>query len=165
MTTESKGNISSQKQHLRRFLAVQALFALDSSADPAGTLRLLADDWELLGFHGDELEIDDETASQLPAISAEDCGAAVQWAERVWSHLDQVDSLIAPCLRGWRLPRLDGVDRAILRLCFFASRVEGSVNDAVAASEAVILAKAMGGEQSAKFVNGVIGSIMGGEGQ
>jgi len=51
------------------------------------------------------------------------------------------------------------VDRNILRLAIFEILLDNKVPVKVAINEAVELAKSFGGENSPKFVNGVLGSV------
>ena len=74
------------------------------------------------------------------------------------SELDQVIEKAAP---EWPIDRISPVDRNILRLglyeLLFADRKE--VPAKVAINEAIELAKQFGGENSSRFVNGVLGAV------
>lgn len=74
------------------------------------------------------------------------------------SDLDQIIVKAAP---EWPIERISPVDRNILRLglfeLLFADRKE--VPAKVAINEAIELAKQFGGENSSKFVNGVLGAV------
>lgn len=74
------------------------------------------------------------------------------------SELDQVITKAAP---EWPIDRISPVDRNILRLglyeLLFADRKE--VPAKVAINEAIELAKQFGGENSSRFVNGVLGAV------
>lgn len=73
-------------------------------------------------------------------------------------ELDQVIEKAAP---DWPIDRIAPVDRNILRLglyeLLFADR--GEVPAKVAINEAIELAKQFGGENSSRFVNGVLGAV------
>lgn len=73
-------------------------------------------------------------------------------------ELDQVIEKAAP---EWPIDRISPVDRNILRLglfeLLFADRAE--VPAKVAINEAIELAKQFGGENSSRFVNGVLGAV------
>lgn len=56
----------------------------------------------------------------------------------------------------WRVERMSGVDRNILRLALHESGREDAVPPAVIIDEAIELAKKFGGEHSGAFVNGVL---------
>lgn len=74
------------------------------------------------------------------------------------SELDQVIEKAAP---DWPIDRISPVDRNILRLglyeLLFSDR--GEVPAKVAINEAIELAKQFGGENSSRFVNGVLGAV------
>ena len=58
----------------------------------------------------------------------------------------------------WPVAQLSPVDRNVLRLAMYEILPGSSVPPKVAINEAVELAKEFGGEASARFVNGVLGS-------
>lgn len=76
------------------------------------------------------------------------------------SNKEKLDELICRNLRGWTFDRISAVDRNILRMAAFEIVYAKDIPDAVAANEAVEMAKIYGSENSSSFVNGVIGSII-----
>jgi transcription antitermination protein NusB len=78
----------------------------------------------------------------------------------VQEHQDQIDSLLAANARGWTLDRMPGVDRNILRIGAFELLWRADVPDAVAISEAVTLAGELSTDDSAGFVNGLLGRLL-----
>ena len=70
-----------------------------------------------------------------------------------------IDNNIQKYAPAWPVDQLATVDRNILRLAIFEILFDNKVPVKVAVSEAVELAKKFGSENSAKFVNGVLGSI------
>ena len=68
----------------------------------------------------------------------------------------EIDQTIIPYLQNWRLERLAAVDRSVLRLAAFELLYRTDIPPAVAINEAIELCKAFSGEESAKFVNGVL---------
>ena len=85
---------------------------------------------------------------------------AIRLVEGVVEHAHRIDELIATHARGWSLERLPDVDRAILRMATFELLWADDVPDAVVIDEAVELAKALSTDDSASFVNGVLGAIL-----
>ncbi|MGI8722587.1 MAG: transcription antitermination factor NusB [Geodermatophilaceae bacterium] len=79
--------------------------------------------------------------------------------EGVVAHQEEIDSLISGHARGWTLPRLPGVDRALLRIAIFELLHCPDVPDAVAIDEALDLAKSLSTDESAGFLNGVLGAV------
>jgi len=75
------------------------------------------------------------------------------------SRQDAIDAEIEATSQHWSLMRMPFVDRNILRLAVFEIVYEDEVPASVAINEAVELAKAYGGDDSPKFVNGVLGRI------
>lgn len=77
----------------------------------------------------------------------------------VIDHRSTIDQVISQTAPAWPLDQLAVVDRNILRLAIFEILVDNKVPVRAAINEAVELAKAFGGENSPKFVNGVLGSV------
>ena len=79
----------------------------------------------------------------------------------ILSKQKDLDSIIEKAAPDWPLDRIGAVDRNVLRLglfeLLFADKTE--VPAKVAINEAIELAKTFGGENSGKFVNGVLGSV------
>lgn len=71
--------------------------------------------------------------------------------------LDKQITLSAP---EWPLSRINKIDLAILRLAVFELLVKKTEPVKVVIDEAVELAKEFGSENSASFVNGVLGNIL-----
>lgn len=72
---------------------------------------------------------------------------------------DKLDALIADTATNWNVTRLLSVDRNIIRLALFEMLHVDDVDVAVTINEFVILAKAYGTDDSAAFVNGVLGQV------
>ena len=77
----------------------------------------------------------------------------------VSARLPELDALIEPVLENFRMERLSGVDRNILRVALYEMHHCPEVPPVVAISEAVEIAKRFGGEQSGRFVNGVLDKL------
>ncbi|MEE0775745.1 MAG: transcription antitermination protein NusB, partial [Bacillota bacterium] len=58
--------------------------------------------------------------------------------------------------RGWKLERINPVDRNLIRLALYEVRYVDDVPFEVALDEAVELAKAYGEDESYAFVNGIL---------
>lgn len=82
-------------------------------------------------------------------------------AEGVKSKFDELDSIIAKSAPEWPVSQLPIVDRNVLRIglyeLLFSDKDE--VPPRVAINEAIELAKSYGGQNSGKFINGVLGTI------
>lgn len=75
------------------------------------------------------------------------------------SRIDELDELIGATSEHWTVGRMPLVDRNILRIATYELLYVPEVPPSVAINEAVELAKVYGGEDSSKFVNGVLGRI------
>jgi transcription antitermination protein NusB len=77
----------------------------------------------------------------------------------VEKYLVAIDGTIGEVSENWAVSRMPLVDRNILRIATYEILYDTSVPASVAINEAVELAKVYGGEDSSKFVNGVLGKI------
>jgi len=82
-------------------------------------------------------------------------------ADGVMEKRKEIDSIITKAAPEWPIDKISTVDRNILRIglyeLLFGKREE--VPPKVAINEAIELAKTFGGENSGKFVNGVLGAV------
>ena len=83
----------------------------------------------------------------------------VRGVEDSRSDLDNVIQHYAPA---WPVAQLSLVDRNILRIALFELLNTPKVPRKTAVNEAVELAKVFGSDSSARFINGVLGSVMNG---
>lgn len=74
-------------------------------------------------------------------------------------HQSRIDSIIEDISENWVLSRMPLVDRNILRLSVYEMLYRDDVPDSVSINEAVEMAKVYGGEDSSKFVNGILGRL------
>jgi N utilization substance protein B len=123
-------------------VALQALFA----ADMRGGLAETSLDW-LLEEEPLVSRARDFTETLLSGVGNN--GAA----------LDQLIQRYAPA---WPVNQLSLIDRNILRLALYELLYHVDTPPKTAVNEAVELAKIFGSESSARFVNGVLGSVMAG---
>lgn len=86
---------------------------------------------------------------------------AIQIARGVDANRERIDSALRAVSANWSLERMPGADRNLLRIAVYEMRflTDEEVSDAIVINEAVELAKAYGTDQSASFVNGVLGKI------
>jgi N utilization substance protein B len=80
-------------------------------------------------------------------------------AEGVEEHLAEIDELIETYAQGWTINRMPAIDRAIVRIGIWELRFNPEVPDGVAISEAIEAARTYSTEESAGFVNGLLGRI------
>jgi len=84
---------------------------------------------------------------------------AVEIVDGVVAHREQIDELVQTYARGWSLERMPAVDRALLRIAVWEMLFNDEVDDPVAISEVVALARKFSTDESPKFINGVLDRI------
>ena len=72
----------------------------------------------------------------------------------------KIDELITTYAQGWDMDRMPAIDRNILRIALFEILFKNDFDDQIAASEAVEIATELSTEDSAKYINGVLGRII-----
>jgi N utilization substance protein B len=127
------------RRHKGRVLALQAMFEMDSVG------------------HSPERSVD----MQLEGISAppELRAFALELAEGVLANRDRIDQVIRETAPAFPIDQIAVVDRNILRLAIYEILIDNKVPMRAAINEAIELAKEYGGENSPKFINGVLGSV------
>jgi N utilization substance protein B len=78
----------------------------------------------------------------------------------VEEHLLKIDELITTYAQGWDMDRMPAIDRNILRIALFEILWLSNLDDEVAVSEAVEIATELSTDDSAKYINGVLGRIV-----
>ncbi len=122
-----------------RAAALQALYEADTSGhEPLEALRRIA-------------------ASER--LSASAAAFAKDLIEGVLSQQDEIDEIIARAAPAWPVTQLAPIDRNVLRLAIRELLGDNGTPIRVVINEAVELAKRFGSDSSAKFVNGVLGTI------
>ena len=77
----------------------------------------------------------------------------------VIEHQEKIDRIIKPAAPEWPIAQIALVDLVILRVAIYELLFKREVPPKVAINEAVELAKAFGGPNSSKFINGVLGTV------
>jgi N utilization substance protein B len=86
-------------------------------------------------------------------------GYAADLVRGVAVHTARIDELISQYAEGWTMDRMPAVDRNVLRIGVYELLWADDVPDAVAISEAVLLAQDLSTEASPAFVNGLLARI------
>ena len=132
-------------RHLGRIIALQTLYEYDFR-ESAGDESVDLD--EILARN---LERYEDTIDDKDFVNKLVHGAGEKARE--------LDETIQPIAPEWPLDQISRIDRTILRLALFELlHLQDLVPPKVAINEAVELAKAFGGDNSSKFVNGVLGT-------
>ncbi len=130
-------------RHLSRSIVLQALFEWDFSGNPE-ELKVI---------------IDRDIAEFAPGHT--DAAFMYELAETVQRKQTIIDDIITKAAPEWPIEKISNVDRNILRMglaeLLFGDRDQ--VPPKVAINESIELAKNFGGENSGKFVNGVLGAV------
>ncbi len=85
---------------------------------------------------------------------------AVELATTADSHQAELDAIIEPKLKKWKLNRISKVSLATLRLAVSELYYEENIPVSVVINEAVELTKRFSGEEDASFVNGVLATVV-----
>ena len=139
---------TNDKRHEARIVALQALFewsfnSIDIETIAERDLVLdIADEENTVA----KAEIDSELVSFL--------------LKGTTNNLDTIDKIIEKAAPEWPLAQIAKIDLEILRIAIFELYIAASVPPKVAIDEAVELAKQFGGENSSKFINGVLGTVV-----
>ena len=131
-------------RHLGRIVALQTLYEAEfriSCNDP---------DFELSDV------LDRNIARYSETI--EDKAFIVALVDGVYARAEELDAALQPLAPDWPIDKIARIDRVILRMGLYELKYEKDVPPKVVINEAVELAKAFGGENSSKFINGVLGS-------
>lgn len=101
-------------------------------------------------------DFDTRQAEKLQSLSEAD------YVRSILAGLDTngsvVDATISAALRGWTLPRLFPVDRAILRIAVWELKFTDTPADVVR-SEGLSLAAEYGSDDAVSFIGGVLGAV------
>lgn len=130
-------------RHLSRSIVLQSLF-----------------EWDFAGKPEDFKGIVDRNIAEF-APGHNDNAFIYELGEMVQRKQTILDDIIMKAAPEWPLEKIGNVDRAVLRMglaeLLFGDREQ--VPPKVAINEAIELAKTFGGENSGKFVNGVLGAV------
>lgn len=72
----------------------------------------------------------------------------------------EIDALLSKHLKNWALDRLVNIDRSILRMAVYELLYMENIPVNVTLNEAIELAKSFGTDESSRFINGVLSSII-----
>lgn len=84
---------------------------------------------------------------------------AITLLQGITDNLERIDQLIADSASNWRMVRIAATDKNLLRIAVFEMLERDDVPPQVAINEAVEIAKRFAGEDSPKFINGVLDAV------
>ncbi len=133
-------------RHLGRILALQTLYEYDFRRD-CGDENV------------DLVEILERNVRRY-AETVDDTDFIKRLSEGVAKLYEDLDAVLQPVAPEWPIAQIARMDRMVLRLSLYELLSEDDVPPKVVINEAVELSKAFGGENSSKFINGVLGTIL-----
>lgn len=83
----------------------------------------------------------------------------LQLVEGVTTYREQIDKLIEASSENWKISRMSGMDRNIMRVAVYEMLFCDDIPPKVSINEAIDIGKRFGTEQSPAFINGVLDSI------
>jgi N utilization substance protein B len=136
----------SANRHLGRIVALQTLYEQDfrrEVEDPG-------------------LDLEDVLARNIARYeeTIEDKAFIESLVHGVTDKETELDDIIRPVAPEWPIEQIARMDRVILRIGVYELLFEEGVPPKVVINEAVELAKAFGGDNSSKFINGVLGTVL-----
>lgn len=78
----------------------------------------------------------------------------------VMNSLKEIDEIIETKAKSWTIDRIAKMDLPILRVAIFEIKHREDIPVGVSINEAVELAKKFGSDDSAKFINGLLGQVV-----
>jgi N utilization substance protein B len=132
-------------RHLGRIIALQTLYELDFRRD-AGDVNFSLDDILSRNIARYQEMVDDKDFIR-------------RLVKGVSQSQAKLDIILQPIAPEWPIDQIARMDRVVLHIGLYELQQEAEVPPKVVINEAVELAKAFGGENSSKFVNGVLGTF------
>ncbi len=136
----------SANRHLGRIVALQTLYEQDFRSE----------------VNDNSFKLDEVLARNIAryAETIDDKAFIEQLVHGVTKHQQQLDDLITPVAPEWPVAQIARMDRVVLRIGTYELMFDESIPPKVVINEAVELAKAFGGDNSSKFINGVLGTLL-----
>lgn len=110
-------------------------------------------------FWKDEIHLAGKNVLRTSSIDLEVADFAKELFEGTIENLEKIDEIISKKLNNWKLGRLHLVDRSIIRLAVFELLNPEETPASVVIDQAVRLGKKFGGDESGRFINGILGGI------
>jgi N utilization substance protein B len=133
-------------RHLGRIVALQTLYEQDFRREVADP-----------GFSLDKVLVRNIARYEE---TIEDKEFIAKLVNGVTEKQQELDDTIRPVAPEWPIEQIARMDRIVLRIGVYELMFDSSVPPKVVINEAVELAKAFGGDNSSKFINGVLGTVL-----
>ncbi len=136
----------SANRHLGRIIALQTLYEQDFRTECQDK-----------GF-----DLEEVVARNIARYrdTLEDQTFVEELVKGVDAHRTELDGVLQPVAPEWPIDQIARMDRVILRIGVYELLHGKGVPPKVVINEAIELAKSFGGENSSKFVNGVLGTVL-----
>jgi len=117
-------------------------------------------EWDFGKMKQDLMSITRKNTEEFGA-GLEETDFIFELAEGILKNKETIDKIIEKTAPDWPLPQINLLDRNILRIGIYELLYEDkdAVPPKVAINESIELAKNYGGENSRRFVNGVLGTV------
>lgn len=132
-------------RHLGRIIALQTLYEQEFRRDCGDT----------------DFVLDDVLGRNIARYhdTVEDRAFIRDLVRGVSEKTSELDAVLQPAAPKWPISEIARMDRIVLRLSAYELLYTTAIPPKVVINEAVELAKAFGGENSSKFINGVLGTL------
>jgi transcription antitermination protein NusB len=136
----------SANRHLGRIIALQTLYEQDFRRECNDNNFVLA---EVLSRNIERYHKTVDDRSFIKAL-----------VQGVSKHAEGLDKQLQPLAPEWPISQIARMDRIVLRIGAYELTYGTDIPPKVVINEAVELAKAFGGDNSSKFINGVLGTLL-----
>lgn len=129
-------------RRMARETALQVLYQIDMTGE-SNEIHQIIDNW----------------AAEF-AVSERSLDFTRQLVEGTLEKKSEIDAKIAFTAHEWAIDRMNTVDRNLMRLAIYEMFYCPETPQRVILNEAIEIAKRFGGDDSAKFINGILDKLM-----
>jgi len=98
---------------------------------------------------------------EIQGATKSDVAYAKEVVEGTMSHIEEIDKELEETSKKWHVKRMAAIDRNLIRLAAYEMFMgPEKVPSAIAINEVVELAKLYGSDESAAYVNGILGKMV-----
>jgi N utilization substance protein B len=133
-------------RHLGRIIALQTLYEQDMRQESKD------DEFDLKAVLSRNIDRYKQMIDDVDFIT--------RLVDGVSQQANELDAKLQPVAPEWPIDQIARMDRLVLRIGLYELENDRSVPPKVVINEAVELAKAFGGDNSSKFINGVLGTLL-----
>lgn len=136
----------SANRHLGRIIALQTLYEQDFRDE----------------CNDQDFDLDTVLARNIERYrkTIDDPDFVTKLVKGVAGKQKSLDAEIQPVAPEWPLDQIARIDRVVLRIGLYELKYDKDIPPKVVINEAVELAKSFGGDNSSKFINGVLGTLL-----